>query len=503
MIFLDKKPDEVRFECVKKQPYLTGFPRTVFATAKRRQQARIRSQRAEIQSQSLSGYSVLFDSILPADFMQTIDRTKRQRSFGHLPTFWAWLGQILHANRSCQHALSMLQSWYASHQLPIPACDTSSYCKARQRIDQSFLQDIHERITSHLSQQSTPMQQWNGLDLYALDASSVHLLDTPENQSVFPQPSSQSPGCGTPVMGICGLVNLSHGGWQTCVTAPHTHHESQSAKPLLNHLKDNDLLLGDRAFCTYEMIALTRRQGANILMRLNGKREQHLDWRKGRKLNSYERIVSWKRPFRSAMPHLSEEEWEQLPEQMEVRLIKLKFENRYGQKDNLVVATTLLDHETYDGIELADLYARRWQIEVKLRDLKTTLQMETFAVKSPEMAEKTLWMSLIAYNLIRALMLRASKECDETMPWELSFSAAINIVTAHQHSFIHCAGKPRAKHWAKQSVLALILQSKLNIRPYRREPRAVKKRPKAYPLLTKHRSVFQPIPHQKRYSKNA
>jgi len=97
---------------------------------------------------------------------------------------------------------------------------------------------------------------------------------------------------------------------------------------------------------------------------------------------------------------------------MEVRLIKLKFGNRYGKKDNLVVATSLLDHETYDGIEQADLYARRWQIEVKLRDLKTTLQMETFAVKSPEMAEKTLWMSLIAYNLIRALMLRASQECD-------------------------------------------------------------------------------------------
>jgi len=91
LIFLDEKPDEVRFECVKKQPYLTGFPRTVFATAKRRLQARTRTQRAEIQSQSLSGYSVLFDSILPADFMQTIDRTRRQRSFGHLPTFWAWL----------------------------------------------------------------------------------------------------------------------------------------------------------------------------------------------------------------------------------------------------------------------------------------------------------------------------------------------------------------------------------------------------------------------------
>lgn len=503
MKLLDEKPDEVRYECVKKQPYLTGFPRTVFATAKRRLQAHIRNHRAQIQSQSLSGYSVLFDSVLPADFLQSIDRTKRQRSFGHLPTFWAWLSQILHANRSCQHALSMVQSWYASRLLPVPACDTSSYCKARQRIDESFLLDIHERITSHLAQQSTSTQQWKGFDLYAVDASSVHLLDTPENQSVFPQPSSQSPGCGTPVMGICGLVNLSHGGWQRCITAPQTHHESQVAKPLLSYLKENDLLLGDRAFCTYEMIALARQQGAHILMRLNGKREQYLDWRQGHPINPYERIVTWKRPYRSALPQLSQEEWEQLPESLQLRLIKLSFENRYGQKDELIVVTTLLDHAEYDGIELADLYARRWEIEVKLRDLKTTLEMETFAVKSPEMAVKTLWMSLIAYNLIRALMLCASKECDETLPWELSFSAAINIVTSHQHQFIHYAGKSRLQRQAKNVVLALILQSKLQIRPYRSEPRAVKKRPKAYPLLTKHRSVFQPIPHQKRYSKNA
>ena len=474
MKLLDEKLDEVRYEYVKKQPYLTGFPPTVFATAKRRLQAHIRNHRAQIQSQSLSGYSVLFDSVLPADFLQSIDRTKRQRNFGHLPTFWAWLSQILHANHSCQHALSMVQSWYASRLLPVPACDTSSYCKARQRIDESFFLDIHERITSHLAQQSTSTQQWKGFDLYAVDASSVHLLDTQENQSVFPQPSSQSPGCGTPVMGICGLVNLSYGGWQRCITAPQTHHESQVAKPLLSYLKENDLLLGDRAFCTYEMIALGRQQGAHILMRLNGKREQYLDWRQGHPINPYDRIVTWKRPYRSALPQLSQEEWEQLPESLQLRLIKLSFENRYGQKDELIVVTTLLNHAEYDGIELADLHARRWEIEVKLRDLKTTLEMETFAVKSPEMAVKTLWMSAIAYNLIRALMLCASKECDETLLWELSFSAAINIVTSHQHQFIHYAGKSRLQRQAKNVVLDLILQRKLQIRPYRSEPRGVK-----------------------------
>ena len=109
-------------------------------------------------------------------------------------------------------------------------------------------------------------------------------------------------------MGICGLVNLSHGGWETCLTMPHTRHESQAAKPLLHHLNEGDLLLGDRAFCTYEIIARSRKQGAHVLMRLNGKRQRVLNWNQGEKINSYERLVTWNKPFRSASPQLSREE---------------------------------------------------------------------------------------------------------------------------------------------------------------------------------------------------
>lgn len=89
---------------MKKQPYLTDFPLTVFATARRRLQATIRKASAIITRSSLSGYAVLFEDILPSDFLTSIDPTTRQRSFGHLPVFWAWLAQILEANASCQKA---------------------------------------------------------------------------------------------------------------------------------------------------------------------------------------------------------------------------------------------------------------------------------------------------------------------------------------------------------------------------------------------------------------
>jgi IS4 transposase len=145
-------------------------------------------------------------------------------------------------------------------------------------------------------------------------------------------------------------------------------------------------------------------------MRLHQARDRALDWRKGKKISPHERLVTWKRPYQPLGSGLSSEEWNALPATLELRLIKVSYQNRSGNKGELVLVTTLLDHQDYDGIELADLYARRWDIELKLRDLKTTLGMEFFAVKSPDMAHKTLWMSLIAFNLIRALMQRAASE---------------------------------------------------------------------------------------------
>ena len=80
---------------------------------------------------------------------------------------------------------------------------------------------------------------------------------------------------------------------------------------------------------------------------------------------------------------------------MTVRYIKMGYENRDGDKEMIVVVTDLLDPATYPGEEIVDLYAERWQIEVKFRDIKTTMGMEHFAVKSPKMAHLTLQMMVI------------------------------------------------------------------------------------------------------------
>ena len=146
-------------------------------------------------------------------------------------------------------------------------------------------------------------------------------------------------------------------------------------------------------------------------MRLHQKREGVLNWAKGKRISPHERLVTWKRPqYPATRQHYTREQWAALPETMELRLIRLQYKDRVGRRRYMTVVSTLSDTERYDGIGLHELYARCWEIELRLRDIKTTLAFEILHAKTPEMANKTLMMIRITYNLMRVLMQRAAQE---------------------------------------------------------------------------------------------
>lgn len=489
---------------MKKQPFLTSFPLTIFATARRKLQAALRNGRCRVVRNSISGYSLLFESVLPPDFLEKIDPTKRQRSFGHVPVFWAWLAQILEANGSCSKALGLIQSWYQASGLAAPSGGTSGYCMARVGLSQHFLAQIAERIGSSLRQRIRTEDKWNGLTLKAIDGSSVQLMDTEANQEAYPQSSRQQPGCGFPIMGIHGVVNLSHGGWEGFVTTDSRRHDAHAATRLLKHVEKGDLLLADRAYCSYELIArITQEQGAHVLMRLHQARHRKLDWRRGKKISPIERLVTWKKPKRrTGRSELSDAQWDSLPDEITLRYIKLGYENRAGEKRSLVVVTDLLDPDEHEATQLADLYAKRWEIETKLRDVKTTLGMEFFAVRTPEMAHKTLAMMIIAYNLMRIPMQQAAHEAAKPIH-HMSFKATLDLITASHETFRVFVHKPRKRATHYRELIKLCATKTLDIQAFRHEPRARKRRPKNYQLLTQHRRVFKEIPHRENYRKVA
>ena len=177
-------------------------------------------------------------------------------------------------------------------------------------------------------------------------------------------------------------------------------------------------------------------------------------------------------------------------------------EDRQGNQRKMIVVTTLTDTRRYDGVELFALYARRWQIELKLRDIKTTLDMERFAVQSPEMAHKTLWMMMIAYNLLRVLIQQAAAIAGKPLH-HMSFKATLDLVRSVHESFRPLAARPRLRAAHRRSIIEICATKTIDERPFRSEPRAVKRRPKSYAYLTAPRHLYVEIPHRENYRKCA
>ncbi|WP_411847767.1 IS4 family transposase [Roseibacillus persicicus] len=444
---------------------------------------------------------MLFEDVLPSDWLTKIDPTKRQRQFGHIPTLWAWTCQIFERNESCSRGLAHLQSWAASEGLPVPAGDSGAYCRARMRLKDDFIEALSQRTLAAMDVAIDEENRWQGFELKAIDGSSVKLMDTPENQEQYPQPSVQKEGCGFPVMSVSALLNLSHGGIEHFVTGPLKEQDASLARQSLEHLHEGDLLLADRAYSSFRLISEIRKQGAHCVMRLNSRRDEALDWRKGKRVGRHERVLTLSRPAFSRTG-ITGEQWENLPEELTVRIIRMNYEDRAGKKKRMTIVTTLIDSSKYDGMELHSLYAKRWEIEVRLRDIKTLLGFEMLRVRTPSMARKTLAMVRLSYNLLRCLMQRAARTSPAKID-EISFKGALDLVSSGHDSFRKERGRPRKRRWKLEALFGLIAGREKLMRLGRSEPRAVKGRPKPFSLLTSHRHVFQEIPHRSSYRKPA
>ena len=459
--------------------------------------------RARFLAEARCGFAALFEEILPPEFLVSVDPTKRQRSFGHIPVFWAWVGQIFEANASCHRALSHIQAWYQLHGQSVPSGGNGGFCRARLRIRVGFLERIAYRVLHTLRRAMTEVDYWHGFEVKAIDGSSVQLMDTEANQEAYPQPAGQKPGCGFPVMGIAGLLNLSHGGWEAIMPCDFREHDARVAPRFLEHMGEGELLLGDRAYCSYQFFCQLRERKAHAIMRLHQARHRVLDWRRGKRLGKNQRLVTWTKPVKKPdSSEFTDAQWNEIPDELEVRLVKKKIRDRQGKKRDLVVATTLLDDKKYPAEDVIELYARRWDIEVQLRDVKTTLKMESFEVRTPEMAHKTLLMMTIASNLLRALMQQSAREADKPA-WHMSFKGTLDLVNASNVNLQSLAHSPRNRKKMREKIISLGATKTINLRPGRKEPRAVKKRPKPHSQLTAPRHSYKEIPHRETYRKAA
>jgi len=367
------------------------------------------------------------------------------------------------------------------------------------RLSDEFLDEVGGLVGNYA--QSLARERWYGHRLKAIDGSSVRLMDSFENQQDYPQPGSQKPGCGFPVMGFVGVLDLGLGTLEDFVVCKQNEHDAAGAWRLHESFSPGDLVVADRAFCSYDLMASLLQRDVQSVMRLHQGRERKLDWRRGKKLDANSRLVEWKKYVRPGKSGITREEWEKLPDTLVIRLVRVRAKGRDGKMRNLYLATTLTDIE-YPTREIAMLYAERWKIEVKFRDIKTTMQLEEFRVKTPEMARKMMRMVQLVYNLIRIRQLEAVRG-EPILIDELAFKDTVAVLNEFRSDFRALLSRPRllAKEW--QKLEQRIVERTLVIRPGRSDPRAAKLRPKPYQYLTAPRHEFTEILHPSRYKKIA
>lgn len=416
-------------------------------------------------------------------------------SFSPSRTFWLFLSQVLNG-ASCRHANRTFLAWLASEKNETASPNTAAYCKARQRLPIEGMERVHRQVARKVQGAANTKSLWRGRRVKVVDGSSVSMPDTAENQDKYPQPKGQSKGCGFPVMRIVALFSLGTGVLLELAKDQLKVHERTLFRRLWDRFERGDIVLGDRGFCGFaDFVELTAR-GVDSVMRKHQRLSKSLSTRK--RLAKNDRLVSWRKT--TVRPKwLSKEHWAGMPEKITVREITVHIQAPGFRTDTIVILTTLLDHKAFPASAFIELYRQRWDAELYLRDIKTTLGMDILRCKTPDMIQKELWMHLIIYNLIRALMLDAATAHALTTQ-RISFKGTIDTLRIWAPLLSQATPARRTQLYVQ--MRHYIATDPIPNRPNRKEPRAKKRRPKNYPLLTSPRADYKEIPHRNGYKIN-
>jgi hypothetical protein len=423
----------------------------------------------------------------------------RDRCWNLRLTFWTFLWQILQAGASCREAIRQAQALCRTQGQRVPPDENCPYCGARGKLPVDRLQQIHDRVVAEADTAIAAKDLWCNHRVLIVDGCTVTAPDTPPNQKQYPQQSVQEAGCGYPILRLVALLSLATGLLTAWAVGPwRTSEMALLLHSLWENFRPGDVLLADRGFCNWGLLALCLQHKVDAVFRVKGSRRK--DFRRGKRLSRNERLVQWEKPKRPATT-MTAEQWACLPETLTLRLVRCELKMPGFRTRKVILVTTLLDSVAYPASALSELYYRRWAMELTLRNIKITLQMDHLSCKTPENLDREIRLHFLVHNLVRRLMLEAARR--HQVPLE-RVSFAGSLAAARRFSEALLQTKSQASRRDLLTELFRVLAADLvPDRPGRREPRAVKRRPKPYPRLMRDRHKFREISHQNRYYANS
>lgn len=408
------------------------------------------------------------------DQVESLLPIHRERLLPPTETLAMFMAQTLSADRSCQNAINEFSARRIAGGLQACSTSTAAYCRARKRLPQRMVSSLVCFTGQAMTSSVPPAWTWQGRPVRLVDGTTVAMADTPENQAAFPQPTVQKPGLGFPISRLLALFCLSSGAVldaATCAYHGKGNDEQTLLRSLLDRLEAGSVLVGDAFFATFFLLAELQQRGVDGVFEQHGARRRSTDFRRGHRLGERDHLIELEKP-KVRPSWMTERQFAQAPDRLTVRELQV------GGK---TLVTTLLCAKRIPKGELKSLYRQRWHVELDFRHLKTTMGMEMLGSKSPSMAIKEIWVHLLAYNLIRRMMLQAAN-IESVLPRQLSFKHALQLCMASRHYLAYLEGSA----W---DLLRLIAKQRVGQRPGRIEPRAVKRRPKPFPFLTEQRDL--------------
>lgn len=468
-------------------PFLTGFSTYLFGSAKSKTQDIVAKKRQSLIEGTLDLQQPFIDEVDPG-ILERHSQTRRNRHYPDHLTFWAFFSQVASNDASCAGAVARVQAWAEQRGLPVPGQSTSSYCEARASLPVEMLRAVNDSLYEQLDAHLPSKAHWRGLRPRAEDGTTAQMPDTEANRQEYPYIDGQQEGCSFPMVRLGGLIDLSHGGLCEFAASGMDTSELRNHRQLEDKLQAGDVFIGDRLYSGYELIERLTSKGVHFIGRAHQSRK--IDFRKGRKIGPNERLVTWKKPrMLSKGSILNKAQWQEVANELTVRLIRCKGPDREGKQKTRYIVTTLLDPKAYPAEEVASLYMHRWEIEVRFRDIKTTLGMEMLRTKSPAMIEKELLMHQIVYNLMRLVMLKAAI-AHGVNHRRLSFRGVQQVIQSFVQNFRDLACRPLLRLQQRAKMWARIAERIVTERPGRNEPRRVKRRPKCTRWLQKPRHQY-------------
>jgi hypothetical protein len=400
-------------------------------------------------------------------------------------TLWTFLSQCVSDAKDCAAAVARAIALRVSLGLPPCSDATGGYCKARAKLPIPLLSELATHLGDELERQAPSSWRWKNRRVLFADGTTLSGPDTAANQAAYPQPPTQKPGLGFPLLRMVVLMGFATAALVDARVGPWSGKEAGEmglVRELFDRFRPGDVFVADRAYCSYWLLAALLARGVDVAVRLHQSR--HYDFHTGQSLGDDDHVVTWARPARPAW--MDKPTYRAVPKTLRVRELRFRVERPGYRTRAILVATTLTDPTGYSRDDLADLYHHRWRVELKIRDLKQALGMDVLRGKTPDMLGREIWAHLLAYNLIRQVMAQAA-QARGCSPRQISFTGAKHTLDAFRVGLQVGDGEA----WGRQveALVRAIGGRRVGGRPGRSEPREVKRRPKVFPLMTRPRTI--------------